>query len=201
LNWPPLSKPATPEETPGSTLFRQVGERRSDGFYFRGYQARPPHLGGRYECWASPTAWAQRAERRAAAERRYREKRDLDPKRRATSRAYAATHMVKQRRKDPVGFMLIHARVRAKKRGLDFDLTREDIVIPSHCPVFGFSIGVQKGGSNDNSAELDRIDNTKGYIKGNVVVVSRRANRIKNDAALSELVSLVEFYRSFSRVG
>jgi hypothetical protein len=97
LNWPPLSKPATPEETPGSTLFRQVGERRSDGFYFRGYQARPSHLGGRYECWASPTAWAQRAERRAAAERRYREKRDLDPKRRATSRAYAATHMVKHR--------------------------------------------------------------------------------------------------------
>jgi hypothetical protein len=34
---------------------------------------------------------------------------------------------------------------------------------------------------------LDRIDSSKGYIKGNVWVISLRANRIKNDSTPQEL--------------
>jgi len=42
------------------------------------------------------------------------------------------------------------------------------------------------------SKGLDRIDSTKGYIKGNVWVISNRANTLKNDASLQELKTLVE---------
>ncbi len=42
------------------------------------------------------------------------------------------------------------------------------------------------------SPSLDRIDSTKGYTKGNIWVISNRANTLKNDATLSELKLLVE---------
>jgi hypothetical protein len=41
---------------------------------------------------------------------------------------------------------------------------------------------------------LDRVDNTKGYVKGNVIVVSRRANVLKKDATLNELRQLADYY-------
>ena len=46
---------------------------------------------------------------------------------------------------------------------------------------------------HNGSPSLDRIDNTKGYIKGNVKVISWRANAIKKDATLEELKALVNY--------
>jgi hypothetical protein len=40
------------------------------------------------------------------------------------------------------------------------------------------------------SPTLDRIDNSKGYIVGNVWVISMRANRLKSDATVDELMML-----------
>jgi len=51
-----------------------------------------------------------------------------------------------------------------------------------------------KGGNNNNSPSLDRIDNTKGYTPDNVVVVSNRANSIKRDATPDELMAVAKFY-------
>jgi hypothetical protein len=42
-----------------------------------------------------------------------------------------------------------------------------------------------------NSPSLDRIDNTKGYVPGNVWVISWRANDLKRNATLEELKLLV----------
>jgi hypothetical protein len=111
--------------------------------------------------------------------------------------ALAAVHSRKQREERPAAMMLNRVRCRAKKKGLAFDIDISDIVIPPRCPVLGIPIAVQTGTANDNSAELDRIDNTKGYVKGNVVVVSRRANRIKNDASIAELEAILAFYIGF----
>jgi hypothetical protein len=51
------------------------------------------------------------------------------------------------------------------------------------------------GKPSPNSPSLDRIDNSKGYIEGNVIVVSWRANNLKRDASIQELQKIVEFYQ------
>lgn len=106
-----------------------------------------------------------------------------------------------KRRRDPVRAMLCLARSRCKKTGQEFSLTQADIVIPKTCPVLGiplsFGLGRGKGQSlaeRDGRASLDRIDNSKGYVPGNVVVVSYRANRLKSDATATELLKIARFY-------
>lgn len=82
------------------------------------------------------------------------------------------------------------AKHRAKKRNLEFNIEVSDINIPEVCPILGTKIEHGKLG-NDTGPSLDRIDNALGYVKGNVWVVSRRANRIKSDATLDELEKIV----------
>ena len=91
--------------------------------------------------------------------------------------------------------MLRRARSRAKERGLEFDIDLSDIHIPTHCPVLGIELVAHKGrsGGNPNSPALDRIDNTKGYVKGNVMVVSHRANMMKVDASPEELLKFADW--------
>jgi hypothetical protein len=99
---------------------------------------------------------------------------------------------------NPELFLLYSARRRAKLRGLEFNLSLEDIVIPKTCPVLGIPIVPGKGSSRRNSASLDRIDNTKGYTKDNVIVVSFRVNNLKSDATVEELRRIVSFYERLS---
>jgi hypothetical protein len=88
---------------------------------------------------------------------------------------------------------LNNTRLRAKKKGLPFDLTLEDVLIPEFCPVFGIPLIMRAGKFNDNSPSLDRIIPEKGYVKGNVIIMSYRANRIKCHASLAELKAIVAF--------
>lgn len=90
------------------------------------------------------------------------------------------------RKKHPERKLLYGARNRAKKVGLDFDIEESDIIIPEYCPLLGIKLELL--GQCDNSPSLDRIDNSKGYIKGNVWVISFKANRMKNTATLDELI-------------
>jgi hypothetical protein len=76
-------------------------------------------------------------------------------------------------------YLFLECRTRAKRTGLPFNLEPADIVIPTHCPVFGFALNQ---GSRDHSASVDRKDCTLGYIKGNVRVISNLANRMKTNA-------------------
>lgn len=101
------------------------------------------------------------------------------------------------RRRDAPGRLLRAARARARKQGLTFTLRREDIRIPSTCPVLGIPLenpdGAQRHGVA-RSLSIDRRDNTRGYTPDNIVVVSWRANRLKGDATPQELQALAAFY-------
>lgn len=99
-------------------------------------------------------------------------------------------------RKNPVIYLLNTCRARCKKNGVFFDLNKEDIVIPDKCPVLGIPLEFGTHGFHENSASIDRLDPEKGYIKGNVTVISFRANRIKCDATLEELKKLVTWLES-----
>lgn len=94
----------------------------------------------------------------------------------------------------PIHYVLQRLRSRAKERGLQFDLSPEDIHIPSRCPVFGIEFVPLGSKRCDASPSVDRIDNSKGYVRGNVLVVSYRANRMKADATMADLQRLIDFY-------
>ena len=100
----------------------------------------------------------------------------------------------RSRWKNPETRLLQLARGRAKQKELSFDLIKEDIKIPERCPVFGLKLVPSKGGFNDTSPTVDRIDNLRGYTKDNIIVVSWRANRLKADATAEELKKLAAFY-------
>jgi hypothetical protein len=101
--------------------------------------------------------------------------------------------------KDWVGQKLVQLKAAARKKGLDFSLTREDLVFPERCPVFGMVLVKHRDSQGNNSASVDRIDNSKGYVAGNVVVVSLKANAMKREASLDELRRLVAFYEGLER--
>lgn len=89
---------------------------------------------------------------------------------------------------------MIAKRSLSKKRELPFNLEESDIVIPDVCPVLGIPIYFGSGnGPKHNSPSLDRLVPSKGYVKGNVNIISQKANRIKNDATLDELRKVYEW--------
>lgn len=92
--------------------------------------------------------------------------------------------------------LLISAKSRAKRTGIKFDLTLEDVVIPTMCPLLGIKLEKAIKTQAPASPSLDRIDPTAGYVKGNVWVISWRANWIKSNASLLELGRLVRGLRS-----
>lgn len=91
---------------------------------------------------------------------------------------------------DPLSKMLQAAKSRAKKFNVPFSLCREDVSIPTHCPALGIPLQVGKGKITDGSPSLDRVRPELGYVRGNVVVVSHLANRIKNSATLEQMISV-----------
>ena len=99
------------------------------------------------------------------------------------------------RRADPLGYLLKELKKNAKKRGSDFSLTKNDLLpAPTHCPVFGVLLEYT-GNGGPNSASFDRSDSSKGYVPGNVVIMSKRANLLKNNATADELQKVVDYLR------
>lgn len=94
--------------------------------------------------------------------------------------------------------MLSNARHRSKTKNLPFDLVIEDLepLLKPNCPILGIPMRPSRGkqGPSDNSPSLDRIVPEEGYVRGNVVIISGRANRIKSDATLDELIRLARYY-------
>lgn len=92
------------------------------------------------------------------------------------------------------------AKHRAKLRGLEFDLHESDLIVPAVCPILKTPIASAMGKGlpaavRRNSPSLERVDNSRGYTRDNVIIVSYRANRLKSDASLEELEALARFYR------
>ena len=92
--------------------------------------------------------------------------------------------------------MWLSAKKRATRHGVVFTIQPEDIVIPSHCPVLGVKLVIAKGRFNATSPSLDRKDPSRGYVPGNVSVISFRANLIKNDATAEELEKVLNWMRT-----
>jgi hypothetical protein len=85
------------------------------------------------------------------------------------------------------------AKLRAKKKGLEFNIEITDIIIPDVCPILGIPLTKENIKQCDSSPSIDRIDNSKGYVKGNIQIISWRANNIKSNGSVDEHKKVVEF--------
>lgn len=78
----------------------------------------------------------------------------------------------------------------SKRRGLDFNIEKSDIVVPTHCPYLGVELSYNKKDSQSNHYyTIDRIDSSKGYVKGNIQIISKLANTMKNEATIDQLLT------------
>ncbi len=86
--------------------------------------------------------------------------------------------------------LFTQAKGRARRSKLEFSITLDDIVIPEYCPYLDIKLTKLWGfGRQDTNASIDRIDNTKGYVKGNIEIISFKANLLKRDATIKELIT------------
>lgn len=101
-------------------------------------------------------------------------------------------------RKNPFRYLIRSAKARAKAFGVPFDLKEGDLVIPDCCPVLGIRLTPVREGlvNRPSSPSLDRIIPELGYVRGNVTVISWRANSIKRDATVDEIEKLLHWMRA-----
>jgi hypothetical protein len=76
---------------------------------------------------------------------------------------------------------------RAKHRGILFNIELSDIIIPEFCPVLGIKIICSGEKPRPNSPSIDRIIPSLGYVRGNIRIISNRANTLKSDATVEEM--------------
>lgn len=100
--------------------------------------------------------------------------------------------------KNPITRMLMNAKTRARTLNLDFNITHEDVPIPKKCPILEIEFIQGTKGNYSFTPTIDRIIPSKGYIKGNVKVISMLANKMKNSATREECVkfakNIIKYY-------
>jgi hypothetical protein len=113
----------------------------------------------------------------------------------AQSTAWAEANPIRVREiatKSRLKSLLLHIyrniRKRAKKAGLEFNIELTDLALPEICPIFKVPFNLQASkGNTDFSPSVDRIDSSKGYIKGNIQIISKLANCMKWTATEEQL--------------
>lgn len=113
-------------------------------------------------------------------------KRNLDVIKEATRR---------WRNNNPEKRIYVSAKSRAKRLGIEFNIELSDIVIPEYCPILKTKLERVCNTQANSTPALDRIDNNKGYIKGNVAVISHKANRMKSNMTIDEITRLYEYVK------
>lgn len=98
-----------------------------------------------------------------------------------------------RRLRNPAQAMLYSTRQSARMAGIPHTLTLADIVVPDKCPILGIPLANGAKAACDSSPSLDRIDPSKGYVPGNVQVISYKANTMKSNATPSELRAFAEW--------
>lgn len=127
----------------------------------------------------------------------YRRRPEVKEKRRIYKNAYYKKNKIfltKQTREHGEKYRnryLFHqAKRRSRENGLEFNLDLNDIVVPELCPLLNIKLTSILGkGQLQTNGSLDRIDPSKGYVKGNVWVISRKANTMKSNATKEELIT------------
>lgn len=118
----------------------------------------------------------------------------------SSGKAYASK--LRWKEKDPKKAWAVSAtggaKARARAAGLAFDLDKEYVraLAPDVCPVFGTKFVFTGKARSGDSPSIDRIRPELGYVRGNVAVISMKANAIKSNATAAEIRRVAEWLSS-----
>jgi hypothetical protein len=87
-------------------------------------------------------------------------------------------------------YLLKHARARAAKKGLEFSLIDDDLILPEICPIMKKPFDKS---SRRYAYSIDRKDPNKGYTKDNIWIISQIANSMKWDSTEEERLLFAEW--------
>jgi len=109
-----------------------------------------------------------------------------------------SSYQKRYRYKNRFAIRVRSCKARAKECDLPFDITENHLkeIWTDVCPAFGTPLDIKAKKSEEGHAQLDRVVPRKGYTIGNVVWLSQRANRIKDDATIEDLERLLEWLKS-----
>lgn len=85
--------------------------------------------------------------------------------------------------------LLSAARHRSNRLGFECNLDLDDIQLPKKCPLLNIEFEFGTRYDKWKTYSIDRIDNSKGYIKGNIQIISYLANTMKSKASKEELIT------------
>lgn len=92
------------------------------------------------------------------------------------------------RTNNPLKRLIFSTRQTSKRRGLEHTITELDLLLPELCPYTGIKIDYSAGkGKTMSNPSIDRVNPLRGYVAGNVEVVSSLGNTMKNNASIKIL--------------
>jgi hypothetical protein len=71
---------------------------------------------------------------------------------------------------------------------------------PTYCPALGIELNYLGKRNDPANVSLDRHDNDKPYVHGNVFIISYRANSIKTNATVKELYAVAWYAKNKPKV-
>jgi hypothetical protein len=101
----------------------------------------------------------------------------------------------KHREKYPEHHIFIRIKTKCKTRNIPFEIEESDIIIPEFCPVLGIKLNMSHGKPRDSSPSIDRINPKLGYVKGNIMIISNRANTVKSNGTAEEHEKIAKYIR------
>lgn len=151
-------------------------EKEMDEFY----NAKSFKDGKTYECKVCMTFYRQKNKEKNRLYAANRQKTNPEKVRKLNNEYWERLDVAKK--------LIRQARQRSKRKNIPFNLTESDLIIPNQCPFLETPFILGKKFNYQYTYSLDRIDNNKGYIKGNVQILTMKANNMKNSASLNELL-------------
>ena len=96
-----------------------------------------------------------------------------------------------------MGSAIIRIKKKCKNKNLPFNIDIDYVmsIYPKdyRCPILGFKF-VYGTKEEQKTHSIDRIVPSKGYVKGNIIIVSKIANQIKSSATPDQLMKVANFY-------
>lgn len=88
-------------------------------------------------------------------------------------------------------------RSNTNKAEINIDVPYLETIFPkdNKCPILGIDLIWGVGKMTPNSPSLDKIVPEKGYVKGNVAIISQKANTMKQDSTQEDLSKIIDYIK------